>query len=495
MRYRIELKIKMTAYNKLKIAILAIITSQNIHAITIDPIQIQSAPGELLYAEMNFRQADPNSQIQASLASSEDITTLGVGHQPPGHLNFFTRRDGSGNGVITITSSRPLTEAELNIIIKIQEGNATRLQHIKTPLQRGSTPTQARIASNEKPLAPITIVSEKDIALHLPESTQYQLAKAQPIAHQSFEAPLMVQKAAPPRLNAMTPAPVVISSISMPSAQPNTPALAEIKTSAPEQITTKNQIKDTPLASNKTTSNAMTSADPLVKKFAESPTQKIAENKIAGKPAEQAAAKTKPEIPAPAPKPPKQQNEAVATAQTTKHVVQSNESLWAIASRVATEQNRPIGEVMKQIKANNEHAFIQGDMNRLRRGAALNLNTAHSQKEGKKVSVAHLAKTPSNQSGKAKYRLNQAEMSLVAEKEQDSASGSAKKNTEKNQTSNELSLKVMTSREKTVKLQRNVTQLELALRHKDHRIQLLNTRLAQLQQQLKAQQVEKKPTH
>ena len=63
------------------------------------------------------------------------------------------------------------------------------------------------------------------------------------------------------------------------------------------------------------------------------------------------------------------------------------------------------------------------------------------------------------------------------------------------QTSNDLSLKVMTSREKTVKLQSDVTQLEMGLRHKDHRIQLLNARLAQLQQQLKAQQVEKKPTH
>ena len=495
MRYKIELKIKMTAYNKLKIAILAIIASQPIYAITIDPIQIQSAPGELLYAEMNFRQADPNSQIQASLASAADITTLGVAHQPPGHLNFFTRRDGSGNGVITITSSRPLTEAELNIIIKIQEGNSTRLQHIKIPLQRSPAKTQARVLGNEKPLTPITIVSEKDIALHLPESTQYQVAKAQPAAYQSFEAPLMLQKAAPPRLNAMTPAPVVISAMSMPSAQPNKTAVAEIKTSTPEPITTKNQIKDNSLASNKTASNASFSADPLVKKYAASPTQKVAENKIVEKPAEQAAAKTKPEVPAPTPKQPKQQNEPVATAPTTKHVVQSNESLWAIASRVATEQNRPIGEVMKQIKANNEHAFIQGDVNRLRRGAALNLNTTNSPKEDKKVSVSNVAKTPSNQSGKAKYRLNQAEMSLVAEKEQDSASGSAKKNTEKNQTSNELSLKVMTSRKKTVKLQRNVTQLELALRQKDHRIQLLNTRLAQLQQQLKAQQVEKKPTH
>ncbi len=51
----------------------------------------------------------------------------------------------------------------------------------------------------------------------------------------------------------------------------------------------------------------------------------------------------------------------------------------------------------------------------------------------------------------------------------------------------------MTSREKTVKLQRNVTQLELALRQKDKRLQLLNARLAQLQQQLKAQQAQKKP--
>ncbi|MEG2921073.1 MAG: hypothetical protein RR856_08370, partial [Acinetobacter sp.] len=241
--------------------------------------------------------------------------------------------------------------------------------------------------------------------------------------------------------------------------------------------------------------NTMLSADPLAKQYAQSPTQKGAEPKKTNSPAEQAATKVKAEASPAAQKPTPHQNATAMAAPTTKHVVQSNESLWAIASRVATEQNRPIGEVMKQIKSNNEHAFIQGDINRLRRGVALNLNTGNPQKEEQKVSVANVTNPSSKQSGKAKYRLNQAEMSLVAEKEQDSASGSAKKNTERNQTSNELSLKVMTSRKKTVKLQRNVTQLELALRHKDHRIQLLNTRLAQLQQQLKAQQVEKKPTH
>ncbi|MCT8088682.1 hypothetical protein H0920_01060 [Acinetobacter sp. C_4_1] len=481
----------MTVYNKLKIAILAIIASQNIHAITIDPIQVQSAAGELLYAEMNFRNADPQAQIQASLADAEDIATLGVAYHAPGHLNFFTRRDSSGNGVITITSSRPLTDAELNIIIKIQEGNATRLQHIRTPLKRSQANVQARLSGNEKPLTPITIVSEKDIALQLPESTQYRIEKPQTALQQSFEAPLMLHKAAPPSLNSSA-APVVISVMAVPSVQPvQTPqnAPTESKSTIPAKISTKNEAK---ISNN---SNALTpsiSTDPLARKYAASAHQQMAKPKVAVEPVAATAPKSKTETaPAPSPQP-------AVTAQASKHVVQSNESLWAIASRVATEQNRPIGEVMKQIKANNEHAFIQGDVNRLRRGAALNLNTGTIPKEEPKAKVAHLAKAPSkpsSQSAKAKYRLNQAEMSLVAEKEQDSASGSAKKNTEKKQTSNELSLKVMTSREKTVKLQRNVTQLELALRNKDHRIQLLNTRLAQLQQQLKAQQVQKKPTH
>ena len=498
MRYKTELKIKMTAYNKLKIAILAIIASQNIYAITIDPIQIQSAPGELLYAEMNFRQADPTAQIQASLATLEDITTLGVVHQPPGHLNFFTRRDGAGNGVITITSSRPLTDAELNIIIKIQEGKATRLQHIKTPLTRITASNKTRSSTNEKALNPISIVSEKEIALELPESTQYQIEKQKIVSSQPFEAPLTLKQAAPPRLNttvsaqANLPQPQTLSTnqvIANKAATDKTTA-DKITTDKKDTLTTQ---KNTVSASVKSP-QPHTSADPLVRKYAETSAQDVAVKRVipskqsADKASEQSTVKPKIQASKPTGQP-------AHAPQNSQHVVRSNESLWAIASRVATAQNRPINEVMKQIQANNQHAFIQGDINRLRRGAALNLNSNLDAKEKFKASTKTQAKIPQHQSGKAKYRLNQAEMSLVAEKEQDSASGSAKKNTEMKQTSNELSLKVMTSREKTVKLQSDVTQLEMGLRHKDHRIQLLNARLAQLQQQLKAQQVEKKPTH
>ncbi len=484
MRHIFELKIKMTVYNKLKIAILAVIASQNIQAISIDPVQVQSAPGELLYAEIHFRHSNTSVPLSASLATAEDLLSMGTGHQPPGHLNFFTRRDGAGNGVITITSSRPVTDAELNFIVNIKEGNASRLQQIRTPLKRNPTTSNANQTANERALVPVVIVNEKEIALNLPVSTLYT-AKA-PVA---AEQPLLLSTKAPPKLAQLaTSTPVAIEPVTHVQNYSVTPAEqhsgstssgAETSISQVTKTNSTGSVSSEMQATQTETASTARSQDPLAQKFA----------------AEQAAQKREnPTIPAQKASTPKPTSTAAASTATpaAKYVVRSNESLWGIASRIATEQNRPVSEVMQQIKNSNEHAFIQGDVNRLRRAAALNLHGMQQAKQPVKVSAAELAKVPSKQSGKTKYRLNQAEMSLVAEKAQDSAQSSANSAAEKNKTSKELSLKVMTSREKTVKLQRNVTQLELALNQKDHRIQLLNARLAQLQQQLKAQQADKR---
>ena len=62
---------------------------------------------------------------------------------------IFNRRNGQGTGVIVITSSRPLTSSELNIVVKVKEGNATRLQHIKTTLKPSQTvPLRASVNEN-----------------------------------------------------------------------------------------------------------------------------------------------------------------------------------------------------------------------------------------------------------------------------------------------------------------------------------------------------------
>ncbi len=453
----------MTAYNKLKIAIFTIMSSPSVYAITLDPIQIQSAPGELLYAEMNFQQADPSTPLQVSLATQEDLNGLGVTHQPPGNLNFYTRQNGQGTGVIVITSSRPIIDPELNIVVKVSEGNATRLQHIKTVLK--PSPIK-KVAANETPLSPQFIVNEKDIALNLPESTRYTPAEtATPVAETTAnERNLNISTGTAPALNNSAPA---------------TPFTEKPATQAPQQTIAAmsnepSAVEKQPAASLKPSSDNQTTT---VKKAAQP------------KPAQQKNALSK--------NTPKKQKISTykGPAPTGKYVVQRNESLWTIANRIAAQTKQPVAKVMRDIQAQNRHAFIQGDVNRLRQGISLNLTTANTAKAShtkSKSSETNLAKASS---GRAKYRLQQAEMSIVAENSPNSTHGSAKKSTQQGQNNTELAVKVMTTRKKTVTLQRNVTKLNQTLSLKDQRIQLLNARLAELQQQLKAQQQTHKQKH
>ncbi|HCQ9956259.1 FimV family protein [Acinetobacter baumannii] len=454
----------MTAYNKLKIAIFTIMSSPSIYAITLDPIQIQSAPGELLYAEMNFQQADPNTPLQVSLATQDDLNGLGVTHQPPGNLNFYTRQNGQGSGVIVITSSRPIIDPELNIVVKVSEGNATRLQHIKTVLK--PSPIK-KAAINESPLSPQFIVNEKDIALNLPESTQYTPTENTSNVAETTgnEHNLNISTGTAPALNSSSPAPVAPFT-EKPSTQTPQPTIATMNTES-------SAVEKQPSTSLKSSGGNQTTT---VKKAAQPKTaqQKNVLSKNASKKQKISTYK------GPAP--------------TGKYVVQRNESLWSIANRIAAQTKQPVAKVMRDIQAQNRHAFIQGDVNRLRQGSSLNLttNTTKASHLKPKSSEAHLAK-PS--SGRAKYRLQQAEMSIVAENSPNSAHGSAKKSTQQSQNNTELAVKVMTTRKKTVTLQRNVTKLNQTLSLKDQRIQLLNARLAELQQQLEAQQQTHKQKH
>jgi len=453
----------MTVYNKLKIAIFTIMSSPCVYAITLDPIQIQSAPGELLYAEMNFQQADPNTPLQVSLATQEDLNSLGVTHQPPGNLNFYTRQNGQGSGVIVITSSRPIIDPELNIVVKVSEGNATRLQHIKTVLK--PSPIK-KVAANESPLSPQFIVNEKDIALNLPESTRYTPAETATAVAETpaNERNLNISTGTAPTLNSSAP---MASVTDQSSAQAPQQTIATMSTEP-------SAVDKQPVAPLKTNNGNQATT---VKKAAQP------------KPAQQKNLLSKNT----------QKKQKISTykgpAPTGKYVVQRNESLWSIANRIAAQTKQPVAKVMRDIQAQNRHAFIQGDVNRLRQGISLNLtaaNTAKAPHTKSKSTEANLAKPTS---GRAKYRLQQAEMSIVAENSPNSNHGSAKKSTQQGQNNTELAVKVMTTREKTITLQRNVTKLNQTLSLKDQRIQLLNARLAELQQQLKAQQQTHKQKH
>ncbi|MCE6236467.1 FimV family protein [Acinetobacter pittii] len=449
----------MTVYNKLKIAIFTIMSSPSIYAITLDPIQIQSAPGDLLYAEMNFQQADPNANLQVSLATPEDLSALGVTHQPPGNLNFYTRQNGQGSGVIVITSSRPVIDPELNIVVKISEGSATRLQHIKTVIKPSSI---KKTENNENTLSPQFIVNEKDIALNLPESTRYASpTSASTTNNSNGEHSLNINVGTAPAINT--------NSSNTLSANSSTQLTQQVTTA-----TTPDQTEIKPTSAKTPTNNSPKTPVKNLTAQKKSVPQKALNQNPAKK---QSLSSYK------------------GPASSGKYVVQRNESLWSIANRIAAKTKQPVAKVMHDIQTQNRHAFIQGDVNRLRQGIALNLAHSPAAKPQQNKSKTDIAYTAKSTSGKAKYRLQQAEMSIVAENSQNSTHGSAKKSTQQSQNNTELAVKVMTTREKTVTLQRNVTKLNQTLRLKDQRIQLLNARLAELQQQLQAQQQTHKQKH
>lgn len=483
----------MTVYNKLKIAILAIIASQSVSAIQLDPIQIQSGSGDLLYAEMKFSNSNPNEKIDVNLATTEDIINLRASHQAPGHLNFFTRRSSDGSGVIVITSTRPIIEPELNILLKIQEGSATHIQQVKANLTRTkSAATPMAMPSNEKSLTPQVIVSEKDIALNLPESTLIKSASTEnnatktttvtTVSPSSTVTPLAISTVPLPILN--TSPNTTAANTNTTTTIQNTPITAKENTAPPStQIT---QITQTVNTNHAREDANATRAAFLKQHSAITPKVEIAQQKSEQKP--------QPE-PATAQNQNKQnlhatQQAKAAAASKEIHTVQANESLWSIASKIAARTKQSVPEVMRELQTNNPQAFIQGDPNRLRQGVALNLAQPMPNAQQKlKPAPPTTQQAPF---GKTRYRLNQAEMSIVVDQKSSQTSSTTHTNRLDKTTSAELSTKVMTAREKTVKLQNDVTQLNSALNEKNNRIQLLNARLAQIQQQLQQQAQAKK---
>ena len=429
----------MTVYNKLKIAILAIISSQTF-AISIDPIQVQSGSGDLLYAEMKFRHSDPNVRIEVGLAEADDLMSMGVAHQPPGHLNFFTRRTGDGSGVIVITSSRPVVDAELNILLKIKEGSATHIQQIKTSLKRSRPAQEPTLSGTEKALIPQVIVSENDIQLNLPSTAQYRAM--------NNTAPVPISTHGQSNTSVQLNTPVAISITPLSIAPSNTIALVTQKIAPPPmnsaaiaspQKTHVTVFTPPNIPVPVTQQATLTTVQPEIKAVTPqqiappSPQAEIQKEvpKPTAQPAPEVPKETAQQAVQPKPAAPNQQNNVpiapvknMPSDSKAQHVVQANESLWKISSRIASQSNQSVPEVMRQIKANNEHAFIQGDINRIRRGVALNLAAA----------APPVAKTPTTQkpvlppttqkqSGKAKYRLGQDEMSLVAGNSLDAAHG------------------------------------------------------------------------
>lgn len=465
-------------------------------ALTLAPAKIDSSQGEPLYAEIPFFHAQSQSPIQVSIAQPFEYgRPEAFGEAQFSHINFYVRQNEHGNGVIVITSSRPIQESNLDLMLKIKDGAQVRLQHMQSKLPSRIERLQKSLHATM--LTPQIINNAQDIALNLP------ITKSN--TNTSIEKPLAVQYATPPDLGQKQPFTVPRLNIDREEIQAVTQQLApethQPRASIPvvivaEQtaasVTAKKSLEQLSSPSALSSDNTNHSSPNL--------TISISRRNAAGEllgshtigeplpalPPIQAKAET---LAAP--------KEASSSAETTvQHKVQANESLWSIAQSVATSQNISLQQAMQQIQNNNPHAFINGNANRLKQGAVLNINHAFQAKQKPTTTnpKANNITPPANHTATAQKDRQpiqtDAHMSIVANNK-GNVQGSDK-NSSGQKERHELTVQLKSQRENTLGLQNNIRQLDQKLKEKEQRLALINARLAELEQQLKQRQEQQK---
>ncbi|MEB3767176.1 hypothetical protein [Acinetobacter sp. MD2] len=416
----------MIKYNKLSCFILFSLASQFGHSLSFDSANIQSTQGQLLYAEIPYRNANGSQPVQVSFASTDDLSNLGTTTAPDDNLNIFVRPTSASTGVIVITSNRPMTNDQINVAVKVQDADGTYIQQVNKNFSSLNIKAMLPTARSDQPLIP-QLVTEKEIALNLPTSTRYNQAESVQTATNADQA-------------------LAIQTTSLPKPQASQPISTNSTSVSPHTV-----------------------------------------QAVATTPSNQALAqKTKNDSPDPAAAKKTQKKPA---ASTEKHyTVKHQDSLWTIASRISAQTHQPIPVVMKQIQALNEHAFVSGNINRIKQGTQLNLDLQHTPAPTK---IAH----PTTQAVNTKYRLDQAQMSLITNQPDQLSNQSAAQQAHQRAALERSIEHLSLTRQKTLTLQKQVSQLDFALQQKDHKLQLLNARLAQLQQQLQQRQMAKKLQH
>lgn len=190
-------------------------------------------------------------------------------------------------------------------------------------------------------------------------------------------------------------------------------------------------------------------------------------------------------------------------ARAPRYTVQRNDSLWRIASQLQRSHQRPVGQLMSQIRQLNPTAFVRGDPNQLKQDANLILpplpvaqdlltqQPAIEKIQPKPAAPAAKPITPSKPVAAVtrRGRLPAAEMILLAPNQAGLAAGNT---TQTGRTagvqpfSRDLLQRVGQARRHTASLRQEVIELDAQVTANDQKIAMQNAKIAELQQRLKA---------
>lgn len=453
------------------------------HALIIEPIKIDSSQGEPLYAEIPFHNANNQSPLQVSVAQPFELgIPEAVDPTKFAHYNFYVRQNNQGNGVIVITSNRPINENNLNLVLKINDSGQVHIQQLRNKLPSRIERLQSSL--QEKTLQPRMVVDEKALELNLPTTSDTETS-GQSLVVQQTPPPLLNNNTTPAKSPSMiadatansAPSAIVVSPMQLPpqTTESNNLSISVTRRLASDPAPNINIGLQSQIAKPVPDVTAQTTATPRTA----SPTEQVAN---AAAPAVQAAP-TATKTPA-----------KVSENKEQRHTVKANESLWAIANQIAKSQNIAINQVMKNIHEQNAHAFIDGNANRLKQGVILNIPTEYNMpviaKAETPAKPMQITKPTPNPVNTAPQKQTQAHMSIVANDSKGAAQGANKAGQTTSAQQNELTVQLKQERSATLGLQNNVRQLDQQLKQKEKRIALLNARLAELEQQLKLRQTE-----
>lgn len=189
-------------------------------------------------------------------------------------------------------------------------------------------------------------------------------------------------------------------------------------------------------------------------------------------------------------------------AKAPRYTVKNNDSLWKISKNLEQPLNQPAKVIMSQLRELNQDAFFDGDTNRLKRGASLILPKAKIEKElistpatatatAKPVAPKPIvpANTPTVTPTVRRGRLPQAEMTVIAPTTSGLAQGNspnAGRTSGTQPLSRDLAQQVGQARIVTNSLRKEVLELDAQVAANDKKIGLQNSKLAELEQRLKA---------
>lgn len=481
----------------------SLVWSVTAHALILGNAKIDSSSGDPLYAEIPFSQAQSRTPIKVSIAQpfEQGIAAINDDNQTT-QYNFYVRQNQSGSGIIVVTTSTPFTSPSVNLTLKVEDDGDTRYQQIKNPLPTRIERLKADL--NAKPLQPQVIVNEADIALDLPISrtpppplsttaaTASHLATARSTHNESSTSDASTISQVKTALSAS--APLVVSASNVTAQQLSTAQQLASDATQPPSVPSPERVatRAMPVPLSGQTSSS-------IPHQTQRPHPTMQQPSASQKPASSHSVQTA-KTPA---TPSSTMQEAIAkthtkpitktTMTTRKHTVQSNENLWTISMAVAAQNQITVQQAMRQIKAANRQAFINGNAHLLRQGAVLQLpvpvppltSSANTPSSTPEKSVA-----PSQKPPLTAVKQSDAHLSIVAAGRDNSNAVGVERHAQHPVTA-QLITSLKNRRRTTLALQQDVNDMDQKLKLKQQRLALINDRLAQLEKQLKQQPVKK----